>query len=458
MSSRAEPLSATPVSRVPANTRAHPPTSLERSLIWRMSGLLLVVLFVLLGIAAWIGRESAIQFALSRLHHDAEAILGGMDMTQREVVRSLPPIYTQPLSGHYYLVRFDDGARLPSRSLWDQDLAIPEQQPKTATYWLARGPQKQQLLIWQNSYEKDGRRFSIAIAEDVAPLLSAIQRFLWIGVIASLAAVLLMLLVQRLAIRRAFARLDAIRDDVRAVREGLRSELEEDVPAEVLPMVVEFNQLLHAWGKHQERSRNALGNLAHALKGPLSMISRHGEKNGDPRLQDQARRMRQLIEQELKRARITGRAMVGKHFRPGEDLTDLVDTVTALHHAKPLRITRVVDAPDTLPFDQNDMLELLGNLLDNAAKWARREIRLRLSTNGELLLVLEDDGPGIEPGLREDLLARGKRLDENQPGHGLGLAIANDIARLYSGQIRLEQSAGLGGLRVVVTLPLTPIH
>ncbi len=423
-----------------------------------MSGLLLVVLLVLLGIAAWIGRESAIQFALSRLHHDAEAILGGMDMTQREVVRSLPPIYTQPLSGHYYLVRFDDGERLPSRSLWDQDLAIPEKQPRTATYWLTRGLREQRLLIWQNSYEKDGQRFSIAIAEDVAPLLSAIERFLWIGVIASLAAVLLMLLVQRLAIRRAFARLDAIRDDVRAVRQGLRTKLQEDVPAEVLPMVVEFNQLLQAWGKHQERSRNALGNLAHALKEPLSMISRHGEKNSDHHLQDQARRMRRLIEQELKRARITGRATVGKHFRPTEDLADLVDTVMALHHAKPPRITLTVDAPDTLPFDQNDMLELLGNLLDNAAKWTRREIRLRLTADSELLLVLEDDGPGIDPEQREDLLARGKRLDENQPGHGLGLAIANDIAGLYAGRMRLERSTVLGGLRVVVTLPLSPTH
>ncbi len=419
-----------------------------------MGILLLGVLLALLSIAAWTGRESAIQFAISRLHHDAEAILSSMDVAEQRIVRSLPPIYRQPLSGHYFMVYFDNGEPLASRSLWDQKLVIPDKHPETTRYWLAPGPQNQQLLIWQSTYEKEGQRFSIAIAEDVAPLLLAIKRFLWIGVAASLATVLLMLLVQRLAIRRAFARLDSIRKDLRDIRKGVRTHIGTNAPEEVQPMVTEFNQLLQAWKQHQERSRNALGNLAHALKTPLSMIYRHGEKNGETRLTDQARQMQQLIERELKRARISGRAVVGKHFCPEDDLGDLVDTIQALHHRKPLQIEVDINAPNCLPFDQNDMLELAGNLLDNAAKWASHKLRLRLTSNSKLTFLLEDDGPGIKPHLREALLARGKRLDENQPGHGLGLAIVNDIAQLYGGNMHLDQSPDLKGLRVIVTLPL----
>jgi len=302
------------------SSKASRPVSLERSLSWGMGALLLAVLLMLLGIAAWIGRESAIQFALSRLQHDSDAILGSMDMKQREVVGSLSPIYAQPLSGHYYMVVFSDGQKLLSHSLWDQELVLAKGTVAEASYRLVPGPQAQQLLIWQRAYEKGGQKFSIVIAEDVAPLMLAIRHFLWIGVMSSLSAILLMLLVQRLVIRRAFARLDPIREDLQAVRRGLRSQVREDVPAEVLPMVAEFNKLLQAWKQHQERSRNAVGNLAHALKVPLNLISRQGEKGGDRHLQQQAQTMQQLIERELKRARITGRAVVGKHFRPRQDL------------------------------------------------------------------------------------------------------------------------------------------
>ncbi len=429
--------------------------SLERSLSWRMGALMLVVLLVLLGIAAWLGRETAIQFALSRLHHDAEAIISGMDMRARKVVRSLPPIYTQPLSGHYYVVRFDDGQRLLSRSLWDHELVLPAQTSANPGYWLTDGPAQQRLLVWQSHYEKGGERFVIAIAEDVAPLLAAIWRFVWIGVIAALAAVLVMLLLQRLAIRRAFARLDLLRDDVRAVREGRRQSLGDEVPVEVRPLVGEFNQLLDAWRQHQERARNAVGNLAHALKGPLNIIYRLG--NRQPELLAQAEQMERLIETELKRARITGRAAVGRHFSPRADVADLVETIRALHHRKALEIDWRVDAPATVPLDQNDMLELIGNLLDNAAKWAQRRIRLTVTANadGGFELMLDDDGPGIGAEQRERLLVRGNRLDENQPGHGLGLAIAHEIAISYGGRLVLGKADGLGGLRVRVQLPLT---
>jgi len=354
------------------------PASLERDLGRLLSALLLVVLLVLLAIAAWIGRESAIQFALSRLHHDAEAIVSNLDVEARRITGTLSPIYRQPLSGHYYLVRFGNGVELRSRSLWDEPFDVPARPAVRPRYWLAEGPQEQRLLIWERSFEKDGRIFTIAIAEDVAPLLSAIWRFVWIGVLASVGAVLLMLLAQRWLIRRAFARFDRIREEVREVRQGSREEVGTEVPAEVLPVVQEFNQLLRAWRAHQERSRNAVGNLAHALKTPLQLIMAEGAQRHDDRVAEQARRMQELIEQELKRARLTGRAAVGRHFSPKEDLEALVETMVTLYHRKALQIETDIRAPSRLQLDQGDLMELAGNLLDNAAKWARERLRIEL--------------------------------------------------------------------------------
>jgi len=329
--------------------------------------------------------------------------------------------------------------------------------------WLARetalqfeeGPQTQKLLVWQGNFQKNGEELLLVIAEDVAPLLVAIRGYLWTGVIAALSAVLLVLALQRAILRRAFARLDRTRREVRQVREGRLQRLSIEVPAEVRPLVEEFNQLLDAWREHQARSRNALGNLAHAIKTPLQLILRQAAANGDDQLQEMADRIQQRLEQELRRARIIGPAGAGQHFRPHDDLQDLIATIQTLHRDRDLQIDLNIDAPDALPLEQADLLELLGNLLDNAAKWAQHRIRLDFWLERNTLHIsLEDDGPGIPPEERTQILARGHRLDENMPGHGLGLTIASEIVTCYHGRLELDQSSELGGLRVSITLPL----
>ena len=431
------------------------PASLERMLRRLLAGLLFVTLLTLLAIGAWIGRESAIQFGLSRLHHDAEAIINKLDIQDRRIRGSLSPIYRQPLSGHYYLVEFDDGERLRSRSLWDESLDVADVAGSTPRYWLVPGPGKQQLLVWKRRFEKDGTRFTIAIAEDVAPLLSSVWRFVWIGVIASVAAIVLMLLTQQWFIRRAFQRFDLIREQVRAIRQGRRERVDDSVPAEVLPLVEELNQLLVAWRQHQERSRNAVGNLAHALKTPLQLILSNAERAACPMLKEQAHEMQRLVERELKRARLTGKAAVGQHFSPEEDIQSLAETMSRLYDDKGLSIETHIQGPRLLRFDQSDFMELTGNLMDNAAKWARSRVELDFFADAEhLRLTIEDDGPGVEKHKCQELLERGNRADEHRPGHGLGLAIVNEIVDLYGGRIQLDRSSRLGGLRVVVEFSL----
>ncbi|MCG8428901.1 MAG: ATP-binding protein, partial [Chromatiales bacterium] len=248
---------------------------------------------------------------------------------------------------------------------------------------------------------------------------------------------------------------DSVGDNIRAIRQGRESALQTDVPTEIKPLVSEFNQLLSTWRGHLQRSRNATGNLAHALKSPLHLIYQSGIENDQPVVQEQAERMQQIIERELNRARIAGSASAGRRFQPYQDSQDLINTINILFQEKGLDIRTEVDTPDQLPFEQDDMQELLGNLLDNAAKWAKQRILLSLKFDNGLLITLHDDGPGIEQSATEALLTRGRRLDEQTPGHGLGLSIVQDIVEQYQGTIAIGRSEPLGGACLSVTLPIS---
>ena len=419
--------------------------------------LVLAVLLAITGAGAWIGREATIRFVASRLEHDAEALIAALDTGQRVLARPLPPVYSQPLSGHYFVVHFDDGTRLRSRSLWDADIDVAALAPGVAEHGFVAGPRGQRLIVWRSGYAKRGRTFTIGIAEDVAPLLTALRTFLWSGIALAAITAGLLLWVQKAVLRRGFRQLDEVRTDIRRLGRGETGQLRDAVPAEVRPLVRELNHLVTAWQGYLDRSRNAVGNLAHALKSPLQLLMQHGREHQDSVVTEQAARMHQLVERELRRARLAGRATAAQLFMPERDVDDLVTTVNTLYRDKALEIQTLVRAPASLPFDQEDMLELIGNLLDNAAKWAHRRILLAVvAAAGRVRISIEDDGPGAPPGTAGTLLERGMRLDEQVPGHGLGLAIASDIVRLYDGRITLATSATLGGFAAMVELPVEP--
>ena len=427
------------------------PRKLESSLQWALGSLVILVILAATGAGALIGRQAVEAFVGTRLAHDADALIAGLNLETRVIDKPLPPVYSQPLSGHYFQVRFDDGETLRSRSLWDFALEAAT----TGTGIAIRpGPRNQRLLLWSAGYRKQGRAFSVDIAEDVAPLLEALRHFVLLGVLFAMAAAAALLWVQKRLLRRGFRHLDTLQEEVRQVTEGGADRLREEVPAEVRPLVREFNQLLAAWSAHLERSRNAVGNLAHALKTPLHLLLQHGRDTNDAEVTEQAERMGRMVERELRQARLAGTARAGRRFAPETDIADLLATVQALHREKALNIEERVRAPAHLPLDQEDMLELIGNLLDNAAKWARTKIRITLTVEGALRLRVEDDGPGADAGADDRLLARGNRLDEATPGHGLGLAIVNDIVGLYGGRIGIDRSSALGGMAVDVEIPL----
>jgi signal transduction histidine kinase len=415
--------------------------------------LAVVVLLSLTGSALWIGREGAEQFVASRLAHDAEALIAGLDLQKGEIGGPLPPVYNQPFSGHYYWVRFGDGRVVRSRSLWDHRLDIGTIAPGSSLLEITDGPQGQRLLLWRAGFEKQGIGFTVAVAEDLTPLLGTLQRFLWVGLGLSLLGVLILLLVQRWLLRHGFKQVGAVQSDLQRLDAGEIDRLREDVPEEVQPLVRELNQFIDAWRNHLQRSRQALGNLAHALKSPLNLILlHHPETQNDP-VAEQAVRMRGLIDRELRRARLAGEGSPGRRFRPQEDIADLIDGIRTLYKDRSLEIHTDIDTPKRLPLDEEDMLELLGNLLDNAAKWARRRVHLRLRWRERLQIVVEDDGPGIAPDAAEVLSTRGSRLDESIPGHGLGLSIVQEIVRVHGGHLRFGRSEKLGGFASTIDLP-----
>jgi signal transduction histidine kinase len=224
-------------------------------------------------------------------------------------------------------------------------------------------------------------------------------------------------------------------------------------------LVAEVNRLLVLVERRLHQSRTAIGNLAHALKTPLAMLFRLAENSQlddhqelRNQLQQQTQAIHERIERELKRARISGNLQTASVFNPRQELTALVMLLQNVYAEKNLMIH--VNAPDQLiNFDREDMLELTGNLLDNACKWADKQVVVTVEQGPGIIISVEDDGPSCSLQDMQQLSKRGLRLDEAVQGHGLGLAIVRDIAVFYGGTLEIMRSAQLGGLQVSVQFP-----
>ena len=434
---------------------------------------LTVSLALLIGASWWLGHDalhrSTEAQVLSRLQHDAEALLGTLrdasDALGDTDGDSVMPIYRQPLSGHYFKLLMGDRV-LRSRSLWDQDIALRPLSPGEVTRWRTTGPDGQQLLVRAAGYRVRGQAATVAVAEDLTPLRDVLRGFERSVAALALGGLVLMVLVQRWIVRRTFRRLRPVYRDIEALEQGATSHLTERVPDEIAPLVRKLNGLLSVYGKRLERSRSAAGNLAHAIKGPLNLMVQELERGTGPLdperrgvCREQVERVRTLLERELKRARIAGGGRPGSLFDPAAELPPLTDLLLRMHHDKVLDLECAIEPGFTVAVDREDMLELIGTLLDNACKWAERRVRCGFGSGGPgaagpgVTFTVEDDGPGCDASDLVAIAARGARLDESVAGHGLGLSIAREIVDSYGGRLGLGRSADLGGLRAEVWLP-----
>lgn len=283
------------------------------------------------------------------------------------------------------------------------------------------------------------------------------RRFRWLFPFLAAGAITLVLIIQGVVIRQTFRHLDHIKSEIRELEVGNIHSLSEAVPAEIHPIIVEFNHLLSLMQERLERSRNSLGNLAHALKGPLNLLVQYLDEpdvaGNHQQAKLQAERIRQLTERELARARLAGQGGSTQRFDPHAELPVLVDVLSRIHQKSRDYITFKI-AHDISRFgDREDMLELIGNLLDNACKWAAKKVSCQVSRHADgVCIIVEDDGVGCTEAELQQMTGRGVRLDESVEGHGLGLSICKDIVKLYGGSITFTRSEKLGGVKVTVVL------
>ncbi len=438
-------------------------SSIHRRLSLGLIASLLVAGILLAQVSFVLLEQGLRRYFENHLHNETETLLRALVRDGDGVTldpRRLAPAYDRPFSGQYFMIRLSDGDNTQhwySRSSWDEDMPLPDIPGLQEA--LIPGPQGQQLMLLRADYRRYGREAILVVAHDYRPLLDNLRLIqYWILGAGSLALVLI-LLTQRWLVNRALRPLESARKQLVQLQQGQRANLDTQVPDELQPLVEQINRLLLHTEDTLRRSRDALGNLGHALKTPLAVLfslSNRPELDAVPELRDNLRQQLHAIQQrlsrELGRARLAGEALPGAYFDCERELPDLCDTLRLIHGDK-VQLTWTAPPNLQLPWDREDLLELLGNLLDNACKWASSKVQLTIQREANhYLLLVDDDGPGIDPADRETLLKRGNRGDEQVEGHGLGLAIARDIASYCKGELWLEDSS-LGGLRVGVRLP-----
>ena len=426
--------------------------------LWLGISLVLVLSIATLVMSAF-PRYLTEEYVMTRIEHDADALRQRLEVEKDARLRFteglIGPIYTLRNSGHYFQVLTEKDL-IKSPSLGEFRLPIEMLPPGTVQMHYRQGPVQQKLLARVAGIHIEGVDITLLVAEDISHLASDISTMRLFYLIAMLITLLLLLGAQVWIIRHSLVPLEQARHQLRGVATGEVEKITTEVPREVKPLVDEVNRLTGDMRRTISRSRKALGNLAHALKGPLTVISQVLEDpdtklNSDARetLCSQSEMIRQTIDYELRRARLSGAASPGEQFNIVPELEDLVAMMKKIYADKHLDFKLSIPSPRKYPLDRSDMLELLGNLVDNACKWASHQVHVKVETGDSFCFSIEDDGPGMPESEHGLLAQRGKRLDETRPGHGLGLSIVQDIVTDYSGELAFSRSA-LGGLKVRV--------
>ncbi|MDX1581770.1 MAG: sensor histidine kinase, partial [Alphaproteobacteria bacterium] len=336
------------------------------------------------------------------------------------------------------------------------DLSEPAPQPQS---YYAMGPDDQQIRVVERDIMYPGAtgpiRFSVAAVTTEND--QEVSAFVWVmGWALGLFGVglLVALVVQ---VRYGLRPLRDVQTALGDVRSGDAERLEGQFPQEIEPVVDELNALIDHNAEIVARARTHVGNLAHALKTPISVLSNEADAD-DTDLGQSVRKqvdvMRRHVDHYLVRARAAGTGgIIGARTPLLPVLESLGNTLSRIYAEKRLKFSVSADSNLRFRGERQDLEEMLGNLMDNAAKWARQHVAVAAErAGGELLIHIDDDGPGISRAKREAVFARGERLDEAVAGSGLGLSIVRDIAGLYGGRIELGDSS-LGGLSATLVLP-----
>ncbi|MCW0045936.1 sensor histidine kinase [Brevundimonas sp. BT-123] len=461
-----------------------PGRSLTRRLIWLASAWIVVALVISALVLTQAFQESALRRLGAMLNETIDEIVVGASRTpQGEAIPQIQDARTlRLLSGKYWqIMEVRPNGQLVSlarsTSLWRYDLALPADLP--ARLDAAFGD----VITFNTTGPKDDAETreplrvaasmkSIPRHEHPVIFIAALDRsdvdadtrqfagVTWIAfLILGLGLVSAVFIQVRIGLRPLFD----LRDEIADVRKGKSARIGRSYPQEIQPLAEQVNRLLDHNQEVVDRQRTHVGNLAHALKTPISvMLAEAGTDEGDlPELvRRQTKIMQGQVDHHLRRARAAARAAhgLGETTPVAEVLDELAVMIEQVFRDKNVEIDW--RAPDTLSFlgERQDLQEILGNLIENAAKFSRRRVRVSAGGSGlgQMILVVEDDGAGLPADQRDTVMQRGARLDESAPGSGLGLSIVDDLTRAYGGRLMLSDS-DMGGLKAVLELPAAQV-
>ncbi len=420
-------------------------------------------------------------FALERAYHgraeQAEqdklqgllyALLGATDSNRQGLLQVnegelRDPRLIHPDSGLYALILDEVGDVIwQSPSLLDYLSVAPAHDAGVWRFRRIRDGQARLLFAlslgvnWTS--DEQTRRYTFIVSEDAADFTVQAQRYrrtlwLWLAV-----PVALLLILQGLTLHWGLSPLRRLVIEMRQIGAGQRSEIEGRYPDEIQPLTTALNAMLRSERQQQTRYRHALDDLAHSLKTPLAVLTGDADRSDMPealqgRLREQLGRMRQIVDYQLKRAAAAGGRRLSAPVPVRPLVERLCGALDKVYRDKDIRYSIDLPLSHGLRMDEGDLLEVLGNVLDNASKWCRSVVRISVVTDdGYSGILIEDDGPGFPPDAQQ-LFKRGVRADNRVEGQGIGLAVVAEIMQAYEGYIRLERSE-LGGGCVRLSLPL----
>jgi signal transduction histidine kinase len=453
------------------------------SLAFRLTAL--AVIWSILGLTAGVFllsrvfRESAERSLDNRLVADLESVIAVTELDCEGTIVMPRPLaaerFLNAFSGWYWQISAADKpatALKKSQSLADQALKPNTNATSAVRMGYVTGPKRQLLRLAERDISFPGpdeteegkacvggnAKFRIIVAADVkdveADIASFTNTLFWSIVILGAGLVGATIL----QVRWGLAPLDQVSKSLANIREGRADKLEGPFPAEIEPLAEELNALVAHNADVVSRARTHVGNLAHFLKTPLSVLANEVQGATGPLAETVARQvqtMRRQVDHYLARARTVASAQViGARAEVAPVIGDLTRALNKIYASRGIHVEK--QCPEGLYFrgDRSDFEEMVGNLLDNACKWADGEVTVTVASSrpGRLSVVVADDGPGLTDEQKKRVIERGERLDESKPGSGLGLGIVKEIAELYGGQLTLGR-AQAGGLSAELDLP-----
>ena len=442
------------------------PLSLHLRLVCAAS----LILVAFLGLTGWAldraYRESAENALQKQLQGQVYALLAAADEDEQGRMRlpdSLPdPRLSNPDSGLYAQITGEAGNyQWQSASLVGQSLNLIQNSPPGE--WRYQKPTHERNLytvnfsiIWE---DKSGTEqiYTLAVGGTAAPLLSQIKDFRttlwgWLGGVA-----LLLLLAQGVVLHWGLKPLRTVARELRRIESGKAERLSGGYPSELQRLTGNINSLLHHSQASQERYRNSLGDLAHSLKTPLAVLQGAAASQEGRQLQailkQQLPRMNEIVQHQLQRASATGQTLLTKAIPIAPLIPKIIQALDKLYQDKGITHTISIEEQAHFWGTEGDLMEILGNLLENAYKYGKTQVSISAAQAEEALIIcIEDDGPGIAADKIDSVMKRGQRADEQQPGQGIGLSAAHEIIHLYQGRLEISKSK-LGGAKITLTFP-----